>query len=166
MAIASMVRLVNICSGKATFSATVIELHSAPLWNNTPNRRLISARRASDAGRQRSIGRLDVSSLTRSCRGESQQSLCRLRQPGGIDPHDSCLVRRDKVAEHFQKRDQSAIPLTQLTGIDSEHQTTGLIENVPYVCEAADAGVAGDPVACQPQLRSLSVPLQAPLRLP
>ena len=37
---------VNICSGSATFSATVIELHSAPLWNRMPKRRPISARRA------------------------------------------------------------------------------------------------------------------------
>ena len=43
------VRLVNICSGSATFSATVIELQSAPLWNRTPKRRPMAARRASVA---------------------------------------------------------------------------------------------------------------------
>ena len=42
-------RRVNISSGRATFSATVIELQSAPFWNSTPKRRPISVRRASAA---------------------------------------------------------------------------------------------------------------------
>ncbi len=38
---------VNIRNGSATFSPTVSALHSAPLWNSTPNRRPIAVRRAS-----------------------------------------------------------------------------------------------------------------------
>jgi hypothetical protein len=34
-------------SGRATFSARVIELHRAPLWNRTPNRRFSACRPAS-----------------------------------------------------------------------------------------------------------------------
>ena len=42
-------KVVNIRKGRATFSAAVIELHSAPLWNSTPKRRPSAVRRASGA---------------------------------------------------------------------------------------------------------------------
>jgi len=43
---------VNVCSGSPTFSARVIELQSAPAWNDTPSRRRKPSR-ASDGEPQK-----------------------------------------------------------------------------------------------------------------